>query len=527
MAHTKKDPGYVQIFDTTLRDGEQSPGASMNVKQKLTIAHSLADMGVDIIEAGFPISSKEQFNATALIAKEIKTSVITALARAVEKDIDAAAEAVKSAAHPRIHIFLASSPLHREFKLKKSKSEILEMTREAVLYARSKCAEVEFSPEDATRTEMDFLCEVVDTAIRAGASVINIPDTVGYILPQEMYDIINNLMNSVANIDKAVISTHCHDDLGHAVANSIAAVRAGARQIEVAINGIGERAGNAALEEVVMALTVRKDALKVSTGIKTEKLYPLSKLLSTTIGFPIPRNKAVVGDNAFAHESGIHQDGVLKKRETYEIMTAQMIGRTTNNIVLGRHSGLHGLKSRLRALCLEVPEENMDALYKRFSDLADKKKEIYDEDLYALLNEVENSDSDSILYELLNVEISMASGSAPKARVTLNKPGAKDGGAVNFESGGDGPIDAIFSAIMGASGYTAVLTDFHINAVTPGTDAVGEATVELRIGDTYHMGRASSTDVLQASANAYIAAINNHIIFTKRYDAQKPIKAQG
>ncbi len=499
----------IRIFDTTLRDGEQSPGASMSIAQKLTLAHRLADMGVDVIEAGFPISSAEQFQATQRIAQEVRTSTIAGLARAVEKDIDAVYETVKDAVFPRIHVFLASSPIHREYKLKKSKEEVLAMTEKAVSYARNKCADVEFSPEDATRTELDFLAQVVEIAIKAGATTVNIPDTVGYTTPGEMAKIIRFLKENVANIDKAVISTHCHNDLGLGVANSLAAVEAGARQIEATINGIGERAGNAALEEVVMALEVRKDVWNVSHNIKTEHLYPVSKLMSTMIGFPIPRNKAIVGENAFAHEAGVHQDGVLKHRETYEIMNAQMIGRETSSIVLGRHSGLHGLTSRLRALGLELESKNMDELYKKFSQLADKKKEVYDEDLYALVNDVRNDEKQ--LYELVDVKVFLNADAAPKANVTINAPE----GSKTCEETGDGPVDAIFSAIAKACGRKVTLKEFHINAITPGTDALGETMVIVSIDGNDYTGRYSSTDILHASAHAYLSAINNYVLRTQ------------
>lgn len=499
----------IQIFDTTLRDGEQSPGTSMSIAQKLTIAHKLADMGVDIIEAGFPISSSEQFIATQRIANEVRTSTIAGLARAVEKDIDTVHEAVKGAVHPRIHVFLASSPIHRQYKLKKNKEEICTMTQKAVSYARNKCDDIEFSPEDATRTELNFLSQVVDIAIKAGATTVNIPDTVGYTTPGEMAEIIRFLKNNVANIDKAVISTHCHNDLGLAVANSLSAVEAGARQIEVTVNGIGERAGNAALEEVVMALTVRKDMWSFSHTIKTENLYAVSKLVSTMTGLPIPRNKAVVGENAFAHESGVHQDGVLKHRETYEIMNAQMIGRATNSIVLGRHSGMHGLMNRMCALGLELDSKNMDELYKKFLHLADKKKEVYDEDLYALVHDVRNDEKQ--LYELLNVNVFLNADAEPKACVTI----AFSQESKTCEETGDGPVDAIFVAIAKACGHTVTLKEFHINAVTPGTDALGEAMVIVTIGEYDYTGRYSSTDILDASAHAYLSAINNYMLRTQ------------
>ncbi len=505
----------IRIFDTTLRDGEQSPGASMTVSQKVKIAHQLEAMGVDSIEAGFPISSPQQFESVERISKEIKTSTITALARAVEKDIDSAAEALKHARSSRIHTFLASSPIHRKYKLKKDKSQILEMVTHAVSYARNKCDNIEFSPEDATRTELDFLAHVVDIAIQAGATIINIPDTVGYSTPWEMFSIIEYLKNNVPNIDKAIISTHCHDDLGLAVANTLSAIKAGARQAEVTINGIGERAGNAALEEIVMALNTRKDFWNINHSITTSLLYPTAKLLSTTIGFPIPRNKAIVGENAFAHESGIHQDGILKHRKTYEIMTAEAIGRSKNTIVLGRHSGMHGLKSRLTTLNIDLNQEILKKLYERFVIIADKKKEIFDEDLYAMINDI--NETEMSLFQIRDIEVFLHSSSTPKAKVTIEHSSKEE---IIEEKEGDGPVDAIFNAISAACKCKTKLIEFHINAITPGTNAMGEAAVVIEVNAKMFTGRASSTDIIKASAHAYISAINNSILFLQAKNAQ-------
>jgi 2-isopropylmalate synthase len=373
------------IFDTTLRDGEQSPGASMSIEQKLEIAGQLARLGVDVIEAGFPISSPHQMEGVKLISHEVRGPIIAALARAVEKDIDCAAEALSAAEHPRIHTFLATSPIHMEFKLRKSPDEVVAMAVKAVRHARNKVAEVEFSPEDGTRSEVPFLCRILEKVIDAGARIINIPDTVGYSVPWEYAEFLKKVMEGTPNFDKAVLSVHCHNDLGLAVANSIAAVRIGARQVEVTVNGIGERAGNAALEELVMALNVRKDDLPYTTGINTRQIWNTSRLVANTIGFPIPRNKPITGENAFAHESGIHQDGVLKKRETYEIMTPESVGRDASQLVLGRHSGLHGFRTRLSELGISVTDEEAKKAYERFLEIADRKKEVYDDDLYVIV----------------------------------------------------------------------------------------------------------------------------------------------
>ena len=394
----------IAIFDTTLRDGEQSPGASMSVEQKFEIAVQLARLGVDVIEAGFPISSPHQLEGCRLISRQVRGTAIAALARAVEKDIDCAADALKEAEHPRIHIFLATSPVHMEFKLRKTPDEVVEMAVWAVRYARNKVAEVEFSPEDATRSEIPFLCRVIEKVIDAGARIINVPDTVGYTMPSEFTTFLRAIIEGTPNMDKAVLSVHCHNDLGMAVANSVAAVRAGARQVEVTVNGIGERAGNACLEEFVMALSVRADVLPYTTGINTRQIWNTSRLLSNTIGFPIPRNKPVIGENAFAHESGIHQDGMLKKRETYEIMTPESVGRDASQLVLGRHSGLHGFKSRLSDLGLSLSEDEAKKAYTRFLEIADRKKEVYDDDLYVIVSDQLGRETETFGLAYFNIQ---------------------------------------------------------------------------------------------------------------------------
>ena len=492
----------IRIFDTTLRDGEQSPGASMSVEQKLEIAHQLARLGVDVIEAGFPISSPHQLEGCKLISRQVKGPAIAALARAVEKDIDCAADALKDAEHPRIHTFLATSPLHMQHKLRKTPDEVVDMAVRAVRYARNKVAEVEFSPEDGTRSEVAFLCRVIEKVIQAGASVINVPDTVGYTMPWEFSEFLRAIMEGTPNMDKAVLSVHCHNDLGMAVANSVAAVRVGARQVEVTVGGIGERAGNACLEEFVMALTVRSDLHPYTTGIVTRQIWNTARLLSNTIGFPIPRNKPITGENAFAHESGIHQDGVLKKRETYEIMTPEAVGRDGSMLVLGRHSGLHGFRSRISQLGISLSEEESKKAYERFLLIADRKKEVYDDDLYVIVSEELGHETETFGLDYFNVL--SGNTAVPTATVRI-----KEGAEEHEEAAtGDGPVDAIFNAIDRAVGIQAKLLEYVVQAVTPGRQAIGEVSVSLEIEERKFVGRGASTDILEASAKAYVNALN-------------------
>jgi 2-isopropylmalate synthase len=490
------------IFDTTLRDGEQSPGASMSVEQKLEIAVQLARLGVDVIEAGFPISSPHQLEGCALISRQVRGPVIAALARAVDKDIDCAAEAIKDAEHPRIHTFLATSPLHMQYKLRKSPEEVLEMAEKAVRRARGKVAEVEFSPEDGTRSELPFLCKVLETVIKAGAGIVNIPDTVGYTTPEEFGRFLRAVREGTPNIDKAVISVHCHNDLGMAVANSVAAIQAGARQVEVTVNGIGERAGNAALEELAMALSVRKDLLPFACGINTRQLWNTCRLVSNTIGFPIPRNKPVTGENAFAHESGIHQDGVLKKRETYEIMTPESVGRDASQLVLGRHSGLHGFKTRLSELGVQLSEDEAKRAYDRFLEIADRKKEVFDDDLYVIVADQLGRESPTYALEYFNIQSGNVAVPTATVRITAGEQRHEEAAT------GDGPVDAIFNAIDRALGVTARLLEYVVQAVTPGRQAIGEVRVSLEIEGRKFVGRGASTDILEASAKAYVNALN-------------------
>jgi len=497
----------IYTFDTTLRDGEQSPGASMSMEQKHELALQLAHLGVDIIEAGFPVSSPHQFKACSVISESVKGPTIAALARTVDKDIEAAAESIKKADKPRIHTFIASSPIHMEYKLKKDPETVIEMARTGVAKARNLVPEVEFSPEDATRSELPFLCKLVESVIDAGATIINIPDTVGYAVPEEFGQFIKAIMEGVPNMDKAIISVHCHNDLGLAVANTLSAVKNGARQVEITINGIGERAGNAALEEFVMAMFVRKDILPFSTGINTKQIYNTSRLLSNIIGFPIPRNKPIVGDNAFAHESGIHQDGVLKFRETYEIMTPESVGRDASNIVLGRHSGMHGFKKRLGELGLHVEKEEIDSLYQRFLHLSDRKKEVYDEDLFALVSD--ELGRQYATYSLQYFNILSGNTSVPTGTVIIEK----DNKMFEEASTGDGPVDAVFRAIDRITEINTTLKDYIVHAVTPGKQAMGEVTVSLDIEDRIYTGHGSSTDIIEASALAYVNALNRFETF--------------
>ncbi|MBI4978901.1 MAG: 2-isopropylmalate synthase [Spirochaetes bacterium] len=490
------------IFDTTLRDGEQAPGASMSLEQKLDVARTLAKMKVDVIEAGFPISSEVQFEACRQIAKEVKGPVICALARAVKGDIDSAYNAIKHAAKPRIHTFIATSDIHIKHKFKKTPAEVMKLGVDAVKYAASLVKDVEFSAEDATRSRIEFLSEIVEAVIDAGATTINIPDTVGYTVPSEFSAIIRELSKRVKNIDKAVLSVHCHNDLGLATANSLAAIEAGATQIECTINGVGERAGSAALEEVVMALAVRKDAFPATTNIVTREIYNASKKVSSYTGFTIQPNKAIVGKNAFAHESGIHQDGMLKSRETYEIMTPESIGRESSSLIMGRHTGRHGFSEKLVQLGFSLEKSAVETMYTRFLQLADKKKEVYDDDIIAIVNDGLNLTAADFTLDYMHV----LSGNSviPSATVRLKK----DGTSYEEAASGDGPVDALFNAVDKITGIKSKLGDYEIHAVTGGKDAVGEVSLSIIHDDERFSGRGASTDVLEASLKAYLNAVN-------------------
>jgi len=517
----------VKIFDTTLRDGEQSPGASLSIAEKLEIAQQLALLNVDIIEAGFPVSSRAQFEATRQISENVKGPVITGLARANEEDINSAANALESAEKKRIHTFIATSPVHMEYKLKKSPSQVLKMAVQAVKQAKSFTDDVEFSPEDACRSDMSFLIEILTAVVEAGATTLNIPDTVGYVMPYEYGQIISQIKQQVPGVDKCIISTHCHNDLGMAVANSIAGVRNGARQIECSVNGLGERAGNAALEEVVMALHTRADLFqkhgkfqKPPTDVNTKEIYRTSQLVSQLTGFVIQPNKAIVGANAFAHESGIHVDGILKKRSTYEIMTAETIGLGGSKMVLGRHTGKHGFVDKCKNLGYRLSEEQFEKAYQRFKDIADRKKEVFDEDIAAIISDeihvVEH------IYKLEFIQIACGSGPLPTASVKIR---TKKNKVRRTAACGDGPIDAAYEAIRQATGLSPKLEKYSIRAVTGGKEALGEATVKIRQDNRYYLGRGVSTDIIEASAKAYVDAINR-MLSAQKAGGEDEIKAE-
>jgi 2-isopropylmalate synthase len=491
------------IFDTTLRDGEQSPGASMNLAEKLQVAHALKDLGVDVIEAGFPIASPGDFEAVQAIAREVEGPVICGLARCNSDDIDRAARALAGCPRPRIHVFLATSSIHREFKLKMAKEEIVRRAVEGVQRARGYVENVEFSPEDAARTELDFLAEVVERAIEAGATTVNIPDTVGYAVPSQYAAAIAHLKKHVRGIDKVVLSVHCHDDLGMAVANSLVAIAEGARQVECTINGIGERAGNASLEEIAMAVRTRGDYFGVTTGINTRKLYPVSRLVSHVTGIQVQRNKAIVGQNAFSHEAGIHQDGMLKERSTYEIMRPEDVGLPKTELVLGKHSGRHALRQRVQDLGYHLTEEQLQRVFDSFKVLADRKKVIYDADVEALAEA--QMHSGPMLWTLEAVTCNAGSATIPSAVVALWH---QDGTILREAALGDGPIDAVFKAIERITGIEVTLRDYRIRSVSVGEDALGEASVEAEFNGKVVSGRAVSTDIIEASALAFLQVIN-------------------
>jgi 2-isopropylmalate synthase len=497
----------VVIFDTTLRDGEQAPGFSMNTMEKLEMARQLARLNVDVIEAGFPISSDEDFEATREVARQVGTlegaPVICGLSRVGLGDIDRCWEAVKYARRARIHTFVATSDIHLKYKLRKSRAEVLKAAEEAVRHARAYCEDVEFSPEDASRSDFDYMCDVLDAVIGAGARTINIPDTVGYAIPREWGERIARIQERLAqHAGRYVLSVHCHNDLGQAVANSLSAIVQGARQVECTINGIGERAGNASLEEIVMALRTRKDLFGVDTRVRSEEIFRTSRLLSHITGVHVQPNKAIVGENAFAHEAGIHQDGVLKEKLTYEIMRPEDIGRPSNKLVLGKHSGRHALAARLKDLGFDLAGPDLDRAFKAFKDLADRKKEVYDEDLMAIVtDEVTQAEA---AYELEYLHFISGTGVVPSATVKLRKDGAsfQDSGV------GDGPVDAVLAAIDAITGMKGRLLDFALRAATGGKDAIGEVAVKVDFDGTVVSGKGASTDVIEASARAYLSALN-------------------
>ncbi len=501
-----------------MRDGEQSPGASLDTASKIEIARQLARLGVDVIEAGFPIASKGDFNAVYKVAGSVRGASVCGLARAMRADIEACANAVKPARQPRIHVFLATSKIHMQYKLKKAESEILKLAVWAVGYARKFCDDIEFSPEDASRSDRDFLCKVVESVIKAGAKTVNIPDTVGYSMPVEFGSLISTIRTKVPNINKAVISVHCHNDLGLAVGNSLSAIQNGAEQIECTINGIGERAGNASLEEIVMALNTRKDIFGVTTSIDKKELYKTSRLVSKLTGIVVQPNKAIVGQNAFSHEAGIHQDGVLKKSSTYEIIRPQDVGFGGTRLVLGKHSGRHAFNERLKKLGFELDENEILKAFERFKALADKKKEIFDEDLLSIVEDGIVSIPETFRFE----DLTIVSGNkiTPEATIGL----AKGGKVLKKSSSGDGPVDACYKAIDAITGLKCRLLDYSLKSITGGKDALGEVTVRIVSNKDEVSGRGTSTDIIEASAKAYVNAVNKLIFSRSRKAKPGPAK---
>ncbi|HEY9624277.1 MAG TPA: 2-isopropylmalate synthase [Crinalium sp.] len=529
----RPQPDRVIIFDTTLRDGEQSPGATLNVQQKLAIAHQLALLGVDVIEAGFAVSSPGDFEAVRSIAQQVGVPggpIICSLARAVRKDIQVAAEALQPAAHPRIHVFISTSDIHLKYQLRKSRSEVLAIAEEMVAYAKTFVDDVEFSPMDATRSDREYLYQVIERAIAAGATTINIPDTVGYCTPKEMGALIQGIRENVPNSDRVILSVHTHNDLGLAVANALTAIEHGVRQVECAINGIGERAGNTALEEIVMALHVRKpyfnpffgrpvDSDAPLTTINTQEIYKASRLVSQSTGMLVQPNKAIVGANAFAHESGIHQDGVLKHRETYEIMDAASIGMSENQIVLGKHSGRNAFRTRLQELGLDLSEDDLNKAFHRFKEVADKKKEISDWDIEAIIRDETLPQVDSG-FQIEHVQVICGDCACPTATVTIMNPN----GEIRTDAAvGTGPVDAVYQAINRLVKIPNQLIEFSVQSVTEGIDALGTVTIRLRHQERTFSGQASDTDIVVASAYAYVNALNRlyHYLQTKRDNGQK------
>ena len=514
----KSNRDRVVIFDTTLRDGEQCPGASMNTREKLEVAKQLARMKVDIIEAGFPIASPGDFEAVRKVAEQVKGPVIAGLARCITKDIDCAAEAIEPAGKKgRIHVFLATSAIHRKFKLKKAKSEIVKQAVSSVKRARRYCDDVEFSPEDASRTEPEFLAEVVHAAIDAGATTVNIPDTVGYAVPTEFGALIGYLFEHVPPIDDAVIHVHCHNDLGLAVANSLAAIQNGARGVECTVNGIGERAGNCSLEEVVMAIRTRQDALGVWTGINAKELFRASRMVSQLTGMVVQRNKAIVGANAFAHEAGIHQDGILKERTTYEIMHPQDVGISGTELVLGKHSGRHAFRSHIEKMGFKLTKKELEGAYASFIDLADKKKSIYDDDLVSIVQD--QMSEIAPVYTLDYLHVSTGTDAVPTATVRLKK----GDDVIEDAACGDGPVDATLRTIDRISKIQGRVLDFSLQAITKGKDAVGEVSMQVLFGKNTVSGKGSSTDIVEAGAKAYLNCLNRHLFAQVKADDEKKV----
>ncbi len=500
----------VIIFDTTLRDGEQAAGGTLNIQEKLEIARQLEKLGVDVIEAGMPINGQSDFEAVSLIAKEIRAPTICALARALPADIDCAWEAIKEAAHPRIHVFLSASDIHLAHQLRKSRDEILRMSREMVAQAKKYTDDIEFSPMDASRADPEYIYQILEAVITAGATTVNIPDTVGYAIPGEFGSLIEGIFKNVPNIDQAVVSVHCHNDLGLAVANSLESLRRGARQVECTINGIGERAGNASLEEVVMAVKTRSDFFNLTTNIKTTQIYKTSRLVSELTGFPVQPNKAIIGANAFRHESGIHQDGVIKMPITYEIMDPRTVGIPASSLVLGKLSGRHAFKERLAELGYSLSEEDFSRAFSAFKELADKKKEITDRDIESLVAQEQRSVSET--YHLDRIQVSCGDRGIPTAAVKLT---TADGQVLADAALGTGPVDAVCKAINRLVGVPNVLTEFSVKSVTEGIDAIGEVLIRIESEGITYTGRGADTDIIVASAKAYMNALNRLLAVRK------------
>jgi 2-isopropylmalate synthase len=501
----------VIVFDTTLRDGEQSPGASMNIEEKVTLAKQLARLGVDVIEAGFPISSVGDFEAVRRVSVEVKGPIIAGLCRANRADIDRAWEALREAERPRIHTFIATSDIHLEHKLHKTREEVLQMSVDAVRHAKSLCDDVEFSAEDATRSDVEYLCRIVEAVIEAGATTVNIPDTVGYAIPSEFGHLIKTIFERVPNIEKATVSVHCHNDLGLAVANTLVAIASGARQVECTINGLGERAGNAALEEVVMALNTRSDRLPYHTNIQTPEILRTSRMASDITGIPVQPNKAVVGSNAFAHEAGIHQHGVLQERSTYEIMDPAAVGFGQSRLVLGKHSGRHAFEKRLAELGYTLRDDDLERAFRRFKDLADRKKDVFDEDLEAIVADEIRTVPEEYHLEYMTVTVGL--GGMPCAAIRLRR-----GDELLQDVGtGVGGVDAVFRTIDKMVGIQHSLQDYSVKSITGGTDALGEVTVRLADNGRIYTGRGASLDIIEASARAYVQAINKLVFYRREH----------
>jgi len=505
----------VLVFDTTLRDGEQSPGASMTISDKMMLAQQLERLRVDVIEAGFPISSDGDFESVRSIAEKIRTITIAGLARASKLDIDRCWDAVKTAAKPRIHVFIATSDIHLKYKLKKSRDEVLAEARQAVSYAKSLCSDVEFSAEDSTRSDLPFLCQVVEAVIDAGATVVNIPDTVGYTIPAEYAERIQYLMSHVPNIGRAILSVHCHNDLGLAVANSLTAIQHGVRQVECTINGIGERAGNASLEEIAMALRTRKDLFGIETGINTQEIFPSSAMLTNLTGMIVQPNKAIVGRNAFAHEAGIHQDGVIKEKLTYEIMRPEDVGIKESKLVMGKHSGRHALKKKYQELGFDLNNAELEKAYVLLKKVADKKKEVFDEDLIVTVRDALRITP--IVYKVKNIQSIAGNQVIATATILLEK----EGSFFQDSSTGDGPVDAVVKAVNRITGMEGKVVEYTVRSVTGGADSVGEVFMKVDFGKASFIGKAASLDIVDASARAYVDAVNKVIHYQMALSAHK------